>query len=106
MEKIISADYEDFETSCNIKYIGNKLIVAYRDEKAIILSPVKKTINHASREMIIGFSDGVYLLSGWDEEKDGENHKEYLAFLDDKGEEISRIEEYFLKLENDLLIRI
>lgn len=106
VEKIISADYEDFETSCNIKYIGNKLIVAYRDEKTIMLSPVKKTINHASREMIIGFSDGVYLLSGWDEDKDGQNHKEYLVFLDDKGEEISRIEEYFLKLENDLLIRI
>lgn len=45
-------------------------------------------------------------ISGWDEDKDGENHKEYLVFLDDKGEEISRIEEYFLKLENDLLIRI
>ena len=106
VEKIISADYEDFETSCNIKYIGNKVIVAYRDEKTIILSPVKKTINHASREMIIGFSDGVYLLSGWDEDKDGENHKEYLVFLDDKGEEISRIEEYFLKVEKDLLIKI
>lgn len=106
MKKIISADYEDFETSCNIKYIGNKVIVAYREGKTRILSPVKKTINHGSREMVIGFSEGVYLLSGWDEDKDGENHKEYLIFLDEKCEEILRIEEYFLNLENDLLIKI
>lgn len=106
VEKIISADYEEFETSWNIKYLGNKVIVAYRDEKTIILSPVKKTINHASREMIIGFSDGVYLLSGWDEDKDGENHKEYVVFLNGKGEEILRMDGYFLNLENDLLIKI
>ena len=54
-----------------VSNVKNKVIVVYRDQKTIILSPVKKTINHASREMIIGFSDDVYLLSGWDEDKDG-----------------------------------
>lgn len=106
LKKIVSADYKDFETCCNIKYIGKKVIAVYRDEKTRILSPIKKTINHGSREMLIGFSDGVYLLSGWNEDKNGENYKEYLFFLDNKGEEISRIEGYFLNLENDLLIKI
>lgn len=106
LKSIVSANYKDFETCCNIKYIGNRVIAAYRDEKTIILSTVKKTIYHSSREMVIGVSDGIYLLSGWDEDKDGENYEEYLFFLDDKGEEVSRIEGYFLNLENDLLIKI
>lgn len=107
IKQVLKADYSDLKTCKNINYMGKKIVLAFRNDRTEILTPIRKTVRHSSRETLVDFNEKEYLIDGWSEDEDGFNFKQYMIIKDSDGKEIARLDNHFIKLEyGNILIGI